>query len=238
MKIIDLQRILYPMSICLKTVRDDYFYFGYYSDLAISIQKISDEKWELNTYERDKLTNQKLCSNEYIGCLKFLYHLDKISNDDPNVMKLIDYSDYWELFEKNNYFYYKIHSLKPYIYRTFSIILSNEELEKYRSQGRNFLNLLQIEIDSSIPTRKSSDYHNRELNEELETELYYTSLEEHELRFNDEDYSNVKDNHVVSKNHTPPIWQEPQKNGTKIVILLVGLIIIFYIIFFSVFEYL
>ncbi len=58
MNIIDLQRILYPMSKCLQTVRKDYFYFGYSSDLAISIKNISDEKWELNTYERGEIISQ------------------------------------------------------------------------------------------------------------------------------------------------------------------------------------
>jgi len=232
MKIIDLQRILYPMSTCLRTVRDDYFYFGYSFDLAISIQKISDEKWELNTYERGELTNQKFYPNEYISCLKFLYHLDMVSTDDPNIMKLIDYSKNWELFEKNNCFYFSIQSSKPYLYRTFSIILTTEELEKYRSRGRNFLSLLQFEIDASIPIRTSSDYHNRKVNDGLEKELYCISSDEYDLRVNYEENSNLKDSYEASKNNAPQLWQEPQKNGAKIVIVLLGLILLFYMIFF------
>jgi len=233
MKIIDLQRILYPMSTCLKTVRDDYFYFGYSFDLAISIKKISDEKWELNTYERGMLMNQEVYSNEYISCLKFLYHIDVVSTDDPNIMKLIDYSENWELFEKNNGFYFCIQSSKPYLYRTFSIILNSEELEKYRLQGRKFLSLLQFEIDSSIPIRTSSNYRSRKVNDDLEKELYYASLDEYDLRINYEEDSNLIDNYETYKNNFPELWQEPHKNGAKIIITILGLILLFYIIFFG-----
>ncbi|UUS58590.1 MULTISPECIES: hypothetical protein [unclassified Acinetobacter] len=104
MNIIDLQRILYPMSKCLQTVRKDYFYLGYSADLAISIKNISDEKWELKTYERGQIISQEFYLSEYITCLKLLHHIDKISTDDPNTMKLIDYSEDWALLEKKKNF--------------------------------------------------------------------------------------------------------------------------------------
>lgn len=222
------------MSTCLKTVRDDYFYFGYSFDLAISIKKILDEKWEINTYERGIITNQEVYSNEYLSCLKFLYHIKVITTDDPNIMKLIDYSEDWELFEKNNVFYFFIQSAKPYLYRTFIIILNSEELEKYRLQGRNFLSLLQFEIDVSVPIRTSSKYHNRKVNDDLEKELYDASCDEYDLRDNYyEDTFNLIENNEAFKNHSPELWQEPQKNGPKIVVTILGLIVLFYIIFFG-----
>ncbi|MEG0087654.1 hypothetical protein [Acinetobacter sp.] len=181
MNIIDLQRILYPMSKCLQTVRKDYFYFGYSSDLAISIKNISDEKWELNTYERGEIISQEFYLSEYITCLKFLYHIDKISTDDPNTMKLIDYSENWALLEKNKEFYFCIQSSRPYIYSDFSIILTAVEIQNYRSLGRNFLFSLQSEIDASTPIRTSSNYHKRKINNNLENELSNRLLDEFEL---------------------------------------------------------
>lgn len=210
MKIIDLQRILYPMSVCLQTVKEDYFYFGYSSDLAISIQKITDENWELNTYERDEITDQEFYSSEYIACLKLLYHIDKISSDDPTKTKLLDYSENWELFEKNKKFHFLIQLSRPYLYRNFAIILTTDELEKYRLNGRNYLNLLQSEIDLSFPIKISSKYHNRKVSTNLEKELNDTSFSEYELRTNYEEtainYSDsIKNIPKSSSNSTSPL---------------------------------
>jgi len=34
-------------------------------------------------------------------------------------------------------------------------------------------------------------------------------------------------------NNSPELWQEPHKNGAKIIITILGLILLFYIIFFG-----
>lgn len=139
------------------------------------------KKWELNTYERGQIISQEFYLSEYITCLKLLHHIDKISTDDPNTMKLIDYSEDWALLEKNKEFYFCIQSSRPYLYRDFSINLTSTEIQNYRSLGRNFLFSLQAEIDASIPIRTSSNYHKRKINNNLENELSNRLLDEFEL---------------------------------------------------------
>ncbi len=60
-----------------------------------------------------------------------------------------------------------------------------------------------------------------------------TNIQEYDLRINYEEDSNLIDNYEASKNNSPELWQEPRKNGAKIIITILGLILLFYIIFFG-----
>ncbi|MEG2053262.1 MAG: hypothetical protein RRZ92_04900, partial [Bacilli bacterium] len=105
----------------------------------------------------------------------------------------------------------------------FDIELNKEEIQRFKEEGFRFINSFLSEIRGSNPP-----YNNSKFSQRNRTDWYVSSQELkawQELQI-------IEKPIIIEK----PTYEEPKKNGIKIVILLVGLIFIFYIIFFSAFD--
>ena len=99
------------------------------------------------------------------------------------------------------------------------IELNKEEIQRFKGEGFRFIDLLLSEIRDSNPRYNNSKFSQRE-----KTNWYVNSQELkawQELQI-------IEKPIIIEK----PTYQEPPKNGIKIVLCFVGLILIFYIIFF------
>ncbi|MDM1756812.1 MULTISPECIES: hypothetical protein [Acinetobacter] len=186
--------------------------------------RLIDKSWHVLTLNDGKVIENITYASEYQACLRFLYLCQVITTDQPNHPKILGMDRDYCFAEKNGEYLLEAGIMVGTHGEHFLYIkLNQEEIQRFKKEGFRFINTLLSEIRDI-----NSSYNNSKFSQRNRTDWYVSSQELkawQELQI-------IEKPIIIEK----PTYQEPKKNGTKIVILLVGFISIFYIIFFSAFD--
>lgn len=182
--------------------------------------RLIDGKWLILVIDTGKVIETQAYDSEYKACLKFLYLCRIITTDHPNEPKILHMDRDHCFAEKNGEYILDTRVMcNTHGEYSWEMELNEEEIKEFEKYGWKFINSLIIQVDSSNPAQKNSKFSQRN-----KTNWYLSSQELkawQELQI-------IEKPIIIEK----PTYQEPQKNGIKIIIGFVGLILIFYIIFF------
>ncbi|WP_334460260.1 hypothetical protein [Acinetobacter soli] len=181
--------------------------------------RLTDKSWHVLTLNDGKVIENITYASEYQACLRFLYLCQVITTDQPNQPKILRWNRDCCFAEKNGEYLLEVGIMvDTHGEYFFDIELNQEEIQKFKKEGFRFINSLLAEIRASNPLHNNSKFSQRN-----RTDWYVSSQELKAWR----ELQIIEKPIIIEK----PTYQEPSKNGTKIVIFLVGLIFIFYIIF-------
>lgn len=181
--------------------------------------KLIDNAWHVLTLS-DGTVIESINASEYQACLLFLYLCQVITTDKPNQAKILCMDRDYCFAEKNGEYLLEAGIMVDTHGEYFrKIKLNKEEIQIFKEEGFSFIGSLLFEIRESHLAYNNSKFSQRE-----KTNWYVNSQE---LKAWQE--LQIIEKPIIIKKVT---YQEPPKNGIKIVLCFVGLILIFYIIFF------
>ena len=186
--------------------------------------KLIDKVWHVLTLNNGTVI-ESMKASEYLACLRFLYLCQVITTDESNQPKILCMDRDYCFAEKNGEYLLEAGIMvNTHGEHFFDIELNKEEIERFKEEGFRFIDLLLSEIRDSNPP-----YNNSKFSQRNGTDWYVSSQE---LKAWQE--LQIIEKPIIIEKLT---YQEPKKNGAKIVMVLVGLIFIFYMIFFSAFDF-
>lgn len=183
--------------------------------------KLIDKNWLILTFNDGKVIETLTYAAEYQACLKFLYLCQVITTDQPNQAKILRMDRDYCFAEKNGEYLLEAGIMVGTHGEYFwEMKLNKEEIQIFKEEGFGFIGSLLSEIRESHPAYNNSKFSQREkIN-------WYVSSQElkawQELQ--------IIEKPIIIEKVT---YKEPPKNGIKIVLGFVGLILIFYIILFT-----
>lgn len=182
--------------------------------------KLIDNVWHVLTLS-DGTVIESINASEYQACLLFLYLCQVITTDQPNQAKILCMDRDYCFAEKNGEYLLEagvmVNTHGEYF---LDIELNKEEIQRFKEDGFRFVDLLLSEIRGSNPRYNNSKFSHRN-----RTDWYVSSQELKDWQ----ELQIIEKPIIIEK----PTYQEPKKNGTKIVMVFVVLIFIFYMIFFQ-----
>lgn len=171
--------------------------------------------FSIEMFDKVKLIHLYKYDSEYQACLDFLYLCQVITTNNPQIPKILIASDDYKFCEKNGSYSLEIRIMYGTKgERPLNIELNQDEINEFEKRGMPFIYQLMNKMEKE-----------ETLYQKISSPSWWTSSQE---------YHDWIELHTIEKPKVIEkiIYQEPQKNGGKILIFSIIVMITFYILFF------